>query len=251
MVVLAAQSAHAGWAAGHFMSNDKPVEEHHCVPAGVGPHPAVVLLHGAEARQGDGDDAFERLCATLAEQGYYAEAIEYYSQTGAVNINQPGMMKKDFPIWMGEIVDGLNTMAKNPEIEPRRIAMMGFSLGAYLSLGIGATFPDRVSAIVEYYGGLAPVFKPQAGVMPPTLILHGDQDSIVPVRNATELDELLTKANRPHEMHIYPGADHAFNFAGIPWYDAEAGADAWSRSLKFLAAHLSSGAKSAASGASN
>jgi carboxymethylenebutenolidase len=251
MIVLASSSTYAGWTAGQFMSNGKPVGEHHCVPAGNGPHPAVVLLHGAEAHQGDGDRVFEPMCETLAKRGYYAEAIEYYSQTGAVGIREPGMMKKDFPIWMGEIVDGLSAMAKNPDVEPHRIAMMGFSLGAYLSLGIGATFPDQVSAIVEYYGGLAPVFQPQASVMPPTLILHGDKDSIVPIRNATDLDELLTKANRPHEMHIYPGAEHAFNFTGLPWYDAEAGADAWSRSLNFLAAHLSSGAKSVASGASN
>jgi len=39
--------------------------------------------------------------------------------------------------------------------------------------------------------------------MPPTLILHGDKDVLVNVAEAHSLDELLTAANRPHEMHIY------------------------------------------------
>ncbi len=75
--------------------------------------------------------------------------------------------------------------------------------------------------------------------MPPTLILHGDKDVLVPVSEAHALDELLTAANRPHEMHIYEGANHAFNFPQLPfWYNAEDAHDAWNRSLQFLAANL-------------
>jgi len=87
--------------------------------------------------------------------------------------------------------------------------------------------------------------------MPPTLILHGDKDALVNVSQAHSLDELLTAEKRPHEMHIYEGANHAFNFPELPfWYNAEDAQDAWNRTLKFLAANLKNlDSKTAASGA--
>jgi dienelactone hydrolase len=40
-------------------------------------------------------------------------------------------------------------------------------------------------------------------------------------------------------MHIYEGANHGFNFPELPfWYNAEDAQDAWTRTLKFLAANL-------------
>ena len=238
-LISSARPASADWTSGEFVSNGKPVEEHHCVPTGAGPHPAIILLHGASPKKGLGDRAFEKMCTDLAAQGYYTEFIEYYSQTDAVGVGRPKEMMQDFPIWLAEIKSGLDNLDKNPAVDPHRVAMMGFSLGAYLSLSTGAMDPTQVAAIVEYYGGLPPRLRPMAKTMPPTLILHGDKDSIVPVREAHELDQLLTESSRPHEMKIYEGANHAFNFEGLPfWYRADYGQDAWDRSLKFLAANL-------------
>ena len=180
VLIFSPQFARADWIAGQFTSAGKPVEEHHCVPASAGPHPAVILLHGASPKKGLGDEAFEQMCTDLAAQGYYAEFIEYYSQTDAVGVGRPKLMMQDFPL---------------------------------------------------------------AATMPPTLILHGDKDAIVPVSQAHELDELLTQNNRPHEIKIYEGANHAFNFEGLPfWYRADDARDAWARSLKFLATNLHSSA---------
>jgi carboxymethylenebutenolidase len=237
--LLAATSADAGWTRGEFTSGGKPVNEYHCVPNGSGPHPAVVMLHGASPRKDAGNPEYEKMCRQLADLGYYTEFIEYYSQTDAVGVGEPGKMKEDFPTWLQEIHSGLDALDKNPAVDPRRIAMMGFSLGSFLSLSTGALEPNRIAAIVEYYGGLPPALDAAAKAMPPTLILHGDKDVLVPVAMAHALDELLTKADRPHEMKIYEGANHAFNFAELPfWYNAEDAQDAWNRSVKFLAANL-------------
>ena len=78
--------------------------------------------------------------------------------------------------------------------------------------------------------------------MPPMLILHGDKDVLVPVAQAHALDELLTKENRPHEMKIYEGANHAFNFPSFrSGTTPTTRNDAWNRSVKFLAANLNGG----------
>jgi carboxymethylenebutenolidase len=71
--------------------------------------------------------------------------------------------------------------------------------------------------------------------MPATLIIQGDADTIIPVSEAKDLDAILTKAGRPHEMHLYPGVEHGFNFHGLSdWYNRDAADDAWRRTVEFL-----------------
>jgi len=178
------------------------------------------------------------MCGQLAAAGYYAVYLEYYSQTDDVTAFEPAKMKEFFPIWLGEIRAGIDAMDQNPQIDPKRIALMGFSLGSFLSLSTGATDPGKIAAIVEYYGGLPSALDAMVGNLPPTLIIHGDADQLVPVAQAHALDTMMTDAKRPHEMHIYPGANHAFNFEIPVWYNAADAQDAWQRSLSFLAQYL-------------
>jgi carboxymethylenebutenolidase len=228
----------AGWTHGEFQSGGKPVEENHCVPSGAGPFPAVVIIHGSGPRDLIIDD-FEDLCTKLADHGYYAEYIEYYSQTDAVAPNDLDAMIRNFPTWLNEVQAGIVTLKKNPAIAPKKVGLMGFSLGGFIALTYGVSYPDDVAAIVEYYGGLSPALYPRVSSMPPVLILHGASDRIVPVSQARDLDAALTKAGRPHEMKIYPDAQHVFNFPdAMGWYKSDAAHDAWDRSLKFLDTYL-------------
>ncbi len=232
--------AQAGWTPGQFQSDGKPVEENHCVPAGEGPFPAVIILHGSGARD-FGTEDYEAMCSKLADAGYYGEFIEYYSQTDAVSPGDLDGMHRNYPIWLNEIHSGVAALKKNPTVNSRKIGLMGFSLGAYLAVDYGATYPDEVSAIVEYYGGLSPELYPRVAMLPPVLILHGDIDRMVPVSQARDLDAAMTKAGRPHEMKIYPGAEHAFNFpSAFMWYKPSFTNDAWDRGIKFFDKYLKS-----------
>ena len=190
------------------------------------------MLHGAAIR-GTGGEQFHAMCAMLADHGYYGEFLEYYD--AADNTDSAIDEADDFQAWSAAIGAGVDALAKNPAVDPKRIALMGFSQGAYLATGCGALFPDKVAAVVEYYGGLIPPLRERAKQMPPTLILHGARDTIIPLSEATDLDQLLTADGRPHEIHIYPQAGHGFNFRsdGVR-YDKVAAEDAWNRSLKFL-----------------
>src|SRR5271156_491663 len=91
-----AAPCHADWTAGPFLSNGKPVEEHHCIPAGAGPFPVVIMLHGAGPRN-MGNDDFEGFCSQLADHGYYTEFIEYYSQTDDASAADVAAMLRNFP----------------------------------------------------------------------------------------------------------------------------------------------------------
>src|SRR5271166_2179116 len=155
---------------GELTFNGRPLEEFHC-STGAGRHPAVILLHGAGYR-GLGHDDFETMCSALAAHGYFAEFIEYFDAGG--NTDPATDAIDNFQTWTAAIHSGIETLARNPAIDPSRIALMGFSQGAYLAVGCGALFPRDIAAVVEYYGGLIPTLRDKAASMPPTLIIHGD-----------------------------------------------------------------------------
>ncbi len=220
-----------------FTFNGSSIEDFHCTP-GVGKHPGVILLHGAGYR-GFLNDAFEAMCADLARHGFYAEFIEYMD--AGDNTDPSTNPMENFRNWTGTINAGIEALEKNPEVDAHRIALMGFSQGAYLAVGTAAMYPHQVAAVVDYYGGLIPTLRDKAATMPPTLILHGEADTIIPVSEAHDLDDALTTANRPHEMHLYPGVDHGFNFHSRGTrYDQNAADDAWQRALDFLTRSMKS-----------
>jgi carboxymethylenebutenolidase len=180
----------------------------------------------------------------LADAGYYTESIEYYSQTEALFTGDNDGIVRGLPTWLSEVHTGIAALKKNQSVNPNKVGLMGFSLGAYIALAYGATYPEGIAAIVEYYGRLMPGLYAGAATMPPVLILQGSSDRIVPRSEATDLDEVLTKAGRPHEMKIYVGVRHGFNIPGtMNIYNQAAADDAWDRSLKFLDTHLKSDSK--------
>ncbi len=46
------------------------------------------------------------------------------------------------------------------------------------------------------------------GKFPPTLIVHGDGDKVVPLQQAKAMDEALAKAEAPHKLEVVPGGGH-------------------------------------------
>src|SRR5262249_26710417 len=121
-----------------------------------------------------------------------------------------------------------------PEVDPQRIALLGFSLGACLSLAVAAEADPPVAATVELFGYLPKEFCKHARRLPPTLIVHGGADKGVPVAKAQELAKLLKEQGRTYEIKIYERQGHLF---GAKVLDADV-FDAQKSALAFLAKHL-------------
>lgn len=66
--------------------------------------------------------------------------------------------------------------------------------------------------------------------MPPLLILHGQQDSIIPIVNAQQLARLCEMEHYSCESHLYAGEGHGFSSASLK--------DADQRTLEFFARKL-------------
>jgi carboxymethylenebutenolidase len=187
--------------------------------------PAVIGLHGS----GGGHAGMADPANLLAGQGFAVYVLHYFDRTGTVEIDGLQTIFRHFPVWMKTLWDAVSFVARQPQVDPERIGLLGFSLGAYLALSASA-IDARVQAVVEFFGGMPKEMRFFTRRLCPVLILHGDQDKTVPVEEACHLQQILEKKQIPYEMQIYPGVGHGFS--GETWRDAGL------RTLAFLEKHL-------------
>ena len=101
-------------------------------------------------------------------------------------------MMRNFPVWMKTLWDAISFVENQPRSTGSVSRLLGFSLGAYLSLANSAIDP-RVKAVVEFFGGMPREMHLFMRRLCPVLILHGEGDPTVPVAEAYELQKLLEK----------------------------------------------------------
>lgn len=66
----------------------------------------------------------------------------------------------------------------------------------------------------------------------PALIVHGTNDTTVPVEKASELNDILTNLSIPHAFYMYPAAEHRFDRDKSAANDAAA-ESAWGKTSRF------------------
>ena len=209
-----------------FQSGGKPIRLGAYLPdTPAGPLPGVVALYGA----GGNISGMEQYASMLAAQGFAVYLLHYFDRTGTESADKPTILR-NFPLWMKTLWDAISFIETQPRADGKRIALLGFSLGAYLSLA-NSPIDHRVQAVVEFFGGMPKEIHLFMRRLCPVLILHGEADATVPVDEAYQLQKLLEKKGIPYEMKIYPGAGHGFEDQTI-WRDAGL------RSLQFLQKYL-------------
>jgi carboxymethylenebutenolidase len=122
-------------------------------------------------------------------------------------------------------------------VDATRVGLVGLSLGAYLALAAAAPGDLPVAAVVDLFGGLPEKFRKDVKKLPPTLIVHGDVDKVVPVAEAYALEEVLKAHRTAYEIQIYKGQDHVFRTAPFGPEVRQARRLA----IAFLARHLKGG----------
>ena len=75
-----------------------------------------------------------------------------------------------------------------------------------------------LETLKELFGGLPEPFTNAAGNLPPVLILHGAQDTIVPVEQAYRLVRILQRHKISYQIKIYLDQGHVFK--GLAQLDA-------------------------------
>ncbi|APW60518.1 alpha/beta hydrolase [Paludisphaera borealis] len=101
-------------------------------------------------------------------------------------------------------------------LPPERIALLGFSQGACLTLEFIARHPRRYGAVMGLTGGLiGPPGTPRAyaGTLGGTPVFLGanDPDPHVPFERVRETESVLSRMGSAVELRRYPGMPHAVN----------------------------------------
>lgn len=182
-----------------------------------------------------------RASARLARAGYAVFAPSYRGEDGSEGTVE---------VAAGEVRDVLNAvppLARVPGIDARKVAIVGVSHGALISVLAAAQEPEvdavvAADGVMEIYGwwqhlgqtgklgrdpltrrvyGHGPEDNPQAfstrqalaqipKLKAPILILKGGRDDIVPVEQAITFKAHLDRAQHRATLKIYPHCRHAF-----------------------------------------
>lgn len=97
-----------------------------------------------------------------------------------------------------------------------RLALVGFSQGTMMALFAAPQRRTPCAAVLGYSGALfAAQELEHAPSKPPTLLIHGDADEVVPVQATINAGSVLDQAGFDVRTEIRPGLAHGIDPAGI------------------------------------
>ena len=219
-------------------SGDELVYGYFAAPADVfEPLPAIILIHEWWGL----NDNVRAMADRLAGEGYMVLAVDLYHGSTATTPEGARQL-------MLEVVEDpepakANILDAYKFLETAgapRIASLGWCFGGGWSLAAAQLLPDRLDASVIYYGQVTADEDKLRPINAPILGLFAGDDTGITVESVEAFREALERLRKEHEIHIYPGVGHAFANPSGRNYDAAAAENAWSKTLEFLAAHLSS-----------
>ncbi len=182
--------------------------------------PAVVLVHGSGGVYPEQITYWARL---LNEQGIAAFVIDIFGPRGVKSTGED-QSQVPFAADTADAFAALGMLASHPRIDPKRIAVMGFSRGGITAVRSGVvriingSAPSglRFAAHVALYsggcaGGLAVTPKPGAFAPEPMLFVHGDADDYAYVSDCRSYAQRIAAAGTPTEFIVLPGVRHKFD----------------------------------------
>ncbi|MFZ2587270.1 MAG: alpha/beta fold hydrolase [Alphaproteobacteria bacterium] len=103
-------------------------------------------------------------------------------------------------------------------IPPQNITVMGFSQGAMTALFSAPRWPHKIGGIIAHSGVLMwDDDMPPRFQTPPTLLLHGTDDNVVPADNTLHAAGRLSELGFPVESHLIPNLAHGVNAQSLAY----------------------------------
>jgi carboxymethylenebutenolidase len=188
----------------------------------------------------------------FAAAGYHAVAPAMFHRAGGGTADY-GDFAAVIPLFEGVTdagiltdVDATTDHLRGAGFTDRAIGIVGFCFGGRVTFLVAAR--RALGAAVGFYGsgiaskGMLPfdaLIGEAGGLQTPWLGLFGDEDASIPVDDVEAIRAALVSAPVATDVVRYAGAQHGFHCEARPDnFHAEAAADAWSRTLTWLDAHL-------------
>ena len=180
----------------------------------------------------------KNVCDRFAAEGFTALAPDMYHGKTASEPDGAGKLFMALNIAQAErdLRGAATYLARHSSTA--KLGAVGFCMGGQLAL-FAATLNPSIGACANFYG-VHPNVKPDyAKLSGPVLGLFAEKDGFVTPQVARDVDAAIKKTGKQSEIHIYPGADHAFFNDDRPdAYNKAAADDAWRRTLTLFRQHL-------------
>lgn len=189
------------------------------------------------------NDQIKDEARNLANQGYAVFAISLYGDEVASDSKRAGelagQVRSNPADAERQMKLALDFLEKQPEVDAARLASMGWCFGGGMSNIIASSGDGRVKASVVYYGTPTTDAARLKNMSRPILGIWGVDDQSIKVADVKAFEQKLKDQGTAAEFHYYEGAGHAFaNPTRGDSYRPEATADAWAKTLDFLAKNL-------------
>lgn len=100
-------------------------------------------------------------------------------------------------------------------LEDKHMALVGFSQGTMMSLYAGPRRKNKIAGVLGYSGALVGEEGLEAANKPPIHLIHGENDSVVPVSSYHRAVEVLSEKGFDLSGHTTPMLDHSIDGEGI------------------------------------
>src|SRR5579863_6250492 len=219
-----------------YKSGDETVQAVLYTPEGKGPFPGIVVVHEYWGL----NDWVKEQASKLADQGYAALAIDLYRGKVATTPDEAHQIMRGVPEDRAkrDLHAAVEFLKSQPNVEKDRIGAIGWCMGGGYALDVALQEPD-LAALVINYGHLATDPETLKKINAPILGLFGGQDKGITPDDVHKFEQQLRQLGKQVEIKIYDDAGHAFeNPNNKEGYRAADAADAWKRTVNFLAMTL-------------
>lgn len=206
--------------------------------------PLVLLPHGGPTAR-DGYD-FDFIAQFLATRGYAVLQPQFRGSWGFGDAFEDAGRGEWAGKMQTDLLDGVAALARTGQVDSSRVCIVGASFGGYSALAGATLYPGsyRCAASIagisdlglllgstrRYYGrdeiamdelreeigatstakiqAASPIQHAAAAARTPILLIHGDQDTIVPPEQSERMSKRLRELNIPHEYVVLKNENH-------------------------------------------
>ena len=191
------------------------------LPPGSGPHPAVMVFHGVEGASNLVRRAVHFPNAyAIRQKGYATFFVRYFdgqpyrnlalrTPTGLDMEAVETIRLRDYRDWIATAKRAITRIRDRDDIDPDRVAVIGYSLGCYVGSAAVAELATKEfpAAFVGNFGGIWPEIElPER--FPPSQFYHGEDDETIPLALALEAVNRLRAVGIACELVTYPDQGH-------------------------------------------
>jgi carboxymethylenebutenolidase len=195
-------------------------------------HRAIIVIHEWWGL----NEWVKEQAVKLAANGYVALAVDLYHGRVTADPSEARKLKRGLrqERAIGDLNAAFDYLADRPDVDPRHIGSLGWSMGGGLAVQLAIHEP-RLAACVVNYGPLPTNTADIQKINAPVLGIFGSLDRGIPSDKIRAFEERMKAAGKRVDIEIYDSAGHAFeNAANKRGYQPAAAADAWFHTLEFF-----------------